>query len=54
MVGFDPQFANDFQRGGQRIVQDVNEQNSGAWRHNISHYLGGKKLRGHLAKLLGL
>jgi hypothetical protein len=54
VVGFDPQFSNDFQRGGQRVVQDVNEQNSGAWRHNISHYLAGKRLRGHLARLLGL
>jgi pimeloyl-ACP methyl ester carboxylesterase len=54
VVGFDPQFANDFLRGGERVVDDVNEQNHGAWRHNISHYLRGPKLREKLAKLLEL
>lgn len=54
VVGFDPQFANDYKRGGERVVTDVNEQNSGAWRHNISNYLRGAKLREHLGKLLDL
>jgi hypothetical protein len=54
VVGFDPQFANDYQREGKRVVEDINEQNHGAWRHNISHYLRGAKLREQLAKLLEL
>ncbi|HEX9986594.1 MAG TPA: hypothetical protein VGF69_25280 [Thermoanaerobaculia bacterium] len=54
VVGFDPQFANDFQRGGNRVVSDVNEQNFGTWRHNISNYLRGEKLRNRLAQLLEL
>ncbi len=54
VVGFDPQFANDFQQNGQRVVEDVNEQNFGRWRHDISKYLGGKKLRKLVSGMIGL
>lgn len=54
VAGFDPNFANDYRRGDEQIVRDINEQNSGKWRHNISKYLGGAKLRGAMRELLGL
>jgi hypothetical protein len=54
VAGFDPNFANDYRRGGQRVVADVNEQNQGSWRHDISKYLRGSQLRGKLRELLGL
>lgn len=54
VAGFDPTFANDYRRGGQEAVDDVNEQNWGSWRHDISKYLRGQKLRGKLRGLLGL
>ena len=53
VVGFDPKFANDYKKNGQEFVEDINEQNSGTWRHNISKYLGGEKLRNALTKQLG-
>lgn len=53
VVGFDPKFANDYKKNGQEIVEDINEQNSGTWRHNISKYLSGKKLRNALMSQLG-
>lgn len=54
VAGFDPNFANDYRRGGQKVVEDVNEQNSGSWRHNISKYLGGAQLRARLREMLDL
>lgn len=53
VAGFDPVIANDFKKNGQSFVKDINEQNSGTWRHNISKYLGGTKLRNALIQLLG-
>jgi hypothetical protein len=54
VAGFDPNFANDYRQGGNKAVRDINEQSSGKWRHNISKYLGGTKLRGALRELLGV
>jgi hypothetical protein len=54
VAGLDPNLANDYRRGGGGVVRDVNEQNFGKWRHDISKYLGGAKLRGALRELLGL
>lgn len=54
VAGFDPCFANDYRHGGQQVVQDINEQNSGTWRHNISKYLNGAQLRTRLRELLDL
>lgn len=54
ICGLDPQFANDFAPvDGKRIV-DVEESNWGNWRHTISHYLAGVKLRTSLADALGI
>lgn len=54
VAGLDPRFANDYRRGGEAVVRDVNEQNSGKWRHDAGKYLGGARLRGGLRELLGL
>jgi hypothetical protein len=54
VAGFDPNIANDYCMEGDEIVTDINEQNSGTWRHNISKYLLGEKLRSALAAQLKL
>jgi hypothetical protein len=54
VAGFDPLFANDYRRGGKPAVEDINEQNHGAWRHNISKYLMGAQLRDRLRQMLDL
>jgi hypothetical protein len=54
VAGFDPNLANDYRKGGETVVDDVNEQNQGTWRHDISKYLGGAQLRSKLRGLLGL
>jgi hypothetical protein len=54
VAGFDPKVANDYRRGGQSVVDDLNEQNSGSWRHDIAKYLRGPQLRGKFRRLLGL
>ncbi|MEW6270035.1 MAG: alpha/beta hydrolase [Thermodesulfobacteriota bacterium] len=48
----DPKLANDFLDRGEPRVVDVNEQNWGEWRHTITHYLKGPKLRGALRRLM--
>ena len=53
VAGFDPVFTNDYRDNGTERVVDINEQNSGKWRHNISKYLGGQKLRDALTGQLG-
>jgi hypothetical protein len=54
VAGFDPSFANDYRRRGERVVDDVNEQNAGTWRHDIAKYLRGPQLRAKLRRLLQL
>lgn len=54
VAGFDPRLANDYRRGDANVIDDVNEQNQGAWRHEITKYLGGPQLRSSLRRLLGL
>ena len=54
VAGLDAKFANDYRRAGAELVQDINEQNYGRWRHNISKYLGGEELRAALTGQLGL
>lgn len=53
VAGFDARLGNDYQRHGERVVTDIHEPNSGRWRHNITKYLGGRKLRAALARQLG-
>jgi len=54
VAGLDPNFANDYRRNGESIVTDINEQNWGKWRRDITKYLGGSKLRASLSDMLGL
>lgn len=54
VAGFDPVFVNDYRRAGQEAVIDINEQNWGKWRHSISKYLAGEKLRQELGSMLGI
>ncbi len=54
VAGLDPKVANDYRRADEAIVQDINEQNYGKWRHNISKYLGGERLRSSLTSKLDL
>lgn len=41
----DPKLANDYRDDGQERVVDVLQRNSGLWRHSMTKYLAGKKLR---------
>lgn len=52
VAGFDTNLANDYQKNGSKVVNDINEQNHGKWRHSISKYLGEPKLRSALSELL--
>ena len=54
VAGFDPNIRNDFKLDGRVKVEDINEQNYGRWRHNISKYLGGSELRNALRRQLDL
>lgn len=54
VAAFDPRLANDYRRAKETVVDDINEQNSGTWRHDISKYLSGPQLRARLRALLGL
>ena len=54
VCGADPDLANDYQRGGRKVVEDLREDNWGTWRHSISKYLQGKQLRRRLGEMLGV
>lgn len=54
ICGLDPELANDYRRGGQRVISDIREDNWGWWRHTITHYLAGPQLRAQLRLLAGL
>jgi hypothetical protein len=53
VAGFAPSLAGDYQRAGSQVVRDVHEANYGRWRHSISKYLAGAKLRAAVEELLG-
>lgn len=54
VAGLDPNLANDYQRGGGQVVEDILEGNWGKWRHSISKYFAGERLRAALRRLLDL
>jgi hypothetical protein len=54
VAGLDPKLANDYQCGGEKKIEDIYEENWGKWRHDITKYLAGQKLRGKLQELLQL
>jgi pimeloyl-ACP methyl ester carboxylesterase len=53
VAGFDPFFANDYQKDGRPAIKDIEEQNWGKWRHSIQKYLSGPRLRTELRGMLG-
>jgi hypothetical protein len=53
VAGFAPSLAGDYQRAGSQVIRDVHEPNYGRWRHSISKYLAGVKLRAAVEELLG-
>ncbi len=54
VAGFDGNIANDFKQAGIEKIEVINEQNWGNWRHNITNYLSGPKLRTALREMLEL
>ena len=54
VTGFDGNIGNDFLKDGEEVIDVINESNWGIWRHNITKYLSGPKLRAALAKQLDL
>lgn len=54
VAGFDAVLADDFQRDGVAAIDDIEEPNSGGWRHSIVKYLAGPRLSGELQWLLGV
>lgn len=53
-VAFDSRIANDYQKGGNKVVIDQRVRNSGKWRHSSYKYYGQQALCDHLKKLLAL
>lgn len=54
VTGFDGDIANDYKQQGKELIEVINEQNFGAWRHNVTNYLSEPKLRAALRKMLDL
>lgn len=52
VAGADPRIGNDFRPVDGKAVNDIRESNWGGWRHTITHYLAGEKLRSELARVL--
>jgi hypothetical protein len=53
VAGGDWNLANDFRKQGQAVIDDIQQENEGAWRHSATKYLKGAKLRKALERLLG-
>jgi hypothetical protein len=54
VCGFEPELANDFQKGSARTIEDIAVQNEGTWRHSITKYLRQPKVIGALRRMLKL
>ncbi|MEA1891047.1 MAG: hypothetical protein U9N50_14880 [Pseudomonadota bacterium] len=53
-VAFDARIANDYQKGGNKVVLDQRVHNTGKWRHSSYKYYGQQALCNHLKTLLEL
>ncbi|RPI41564.1 MAG: alpha/beta hydrolase [Betaproteobacteria bacterium] len=53
-VAADPKLANDYRAVEGRSVEDIEEANWGKWRHTITHYFAGTRLRRALAEAVGI
>jgi hypothetical protein len=54
VAAFDPFLCSDFRKEGREVVIDIHEPNYGHWRHDLSKYFGGPKLRNELRRRLRL
>jgi hypothetical protein len=54
VCGPDPKLGNDYRAKDGKSVVDIKESNWGKWRHTITHYFAGNKLREQLGKALGI
>jgi hypothetical protein len=54
VASLDPHFANDYCKVGVKVVRDIEEENWGNWRHTITKYLKGPKLRAAVREVLGV
>ena len=54
VAGFDPKISNDYLKSLLPVIEDIHEPNFGTWRHDITKYLAGPKLRDRLRNLLHL
>ena len=54
VAGLDPVLGNDYRHGDISTVEDIHEPNWGRWRHSITKYLAGRRLRESIAHLLEL
>lgn len=54
VCGADPRLSNDYAVVDGKGVLDVRESNWGNWRHTITHYLAGARLRDELRHAAGL
>jgi hypothetical protein len=54
VCGADPRLANDYRGVDGRSVTDIRESNWGGWRHTITHYFAGTRLRDVLARAVGI
>ena len=52
ICGADPRLGNDYAAVDGKQVEDVREGNWGKWRHTITHYLAGTKMRRALSQAL--
>lgn len=53
-VAFDSHLSNDYQKAGEKVIDDIRVKNSGKWRHSSYKYFGQDKLTNELSRLLGL
>ncbi|HEX6254501.1 MAG TPA: hypothetical protein VFZ70_01700 [Euzebyales bacterium] len=52
VAALDAGLANDYQRRGSPVIDDLHESNWGTWRHDIAKYFAGTNLRARLESLL--
>jgi len=54
VAGLDPKLANDYRKARTTVVDDLNEQSYGSWRHDMTKYLRGQHFQEKLRGLLKL
>lgn len=53
-VAFDSRLANDYERSGERVINDERVRNKGRWRHSSEKYYRQNAFQNHLARLLDI